>query len=1133
MKNILIVLFSLLFINAALPVDYYYYMGQKIELNQREDKVVIVTNELGQNRTAMENEINSVLDAGDILKNSYNNTYEVIFKNNFSKAKVQNFANRFAGRENLIKFISPAYYNGSLKITIICADEFMVKLKNETDRNKLDILNIENSVQIVESFPGSRQFNLKTFNGNSKTSLDLSEIYLATGLFEYAEPNFIYPDYCLLHSTPNDPLYSVQWHLNNTGQTITANASSDGVDPNTFNGLSGADMNVNTAWDFTTGSASIEVGVFDTGIDSTHPDLSGNLVAGYNATLNVNSVAVDPNSHGTCTGGLIGAVTNNSLGVSGIAYTCKLKSFQIFDAGGSATNTYIVRAFNRAKTTGTAVSSNSWGGGSPAAALTNAIDSCAIYGNSGKGCVVLFSSGNEGRNPPDYPSTLASVICIGASTAYDDKKAPGNGNQFWWGGNYGNGSYFGSAGDIECVAPTITVTTDVQGTGGYNTAAGAAGNYTTDFNGTSCSCPNAAGVAALIYSINPAFTSAQVKDFLLRGCDKIDNVYYDSTKTYGKWNSYYGYGRVNALNSVRLAAGVDVIAPTIVHNNVESHNSTYPTYISADITDLGGGSVDNTSPKVIYRTNKNNAGWSAFDTASFSSQASSNFTFKIPGYGWETQVQYYLTAEDNGGNTARFPLHAPDTTNLCYYAVGNIQSVTQKISGPTTIPTVGNVYTGNTNFASFKILKTKIRTHLRHNRVSDLSVDLVSPASVLALGTKCIFSENPNTGATGTVGITGATAVDSASVFWGQLATPYTNAFVKPDYSFRGFNGENAGGNWKLLIYDGTSGTGGTFDSAFVTLYKTSGTTSPSAAINSESDSIASFDGTNTDTVNFYLKNRGNASLTISGTSFTGTYASKFSILSSPASIAAGDSGLFRIRCNPLAPRPNKGNESILDDVENALLNINTNDPSKPVVKVSLQTQDPLPVELVNFTSAVERNNVKLNWTTSFEQNNSGFDIERKQASVNEWTKVTNIAGAGNTNSQINYSFNDNFLSTGKYNYRLKQVDFNGNYKYYELANEVTVGIPAQFSLSQNYPNPFNPATKINYDLPLDSKVSIKIFDLTGREISSLVNQVQPAGYHTVSFNASALSSGIYFYSINAEGGSKSFVKSMKMVLIK
>lgn len=192
----------------------------------------------------------------------------------------------------------------------------------------------------------------------------------------------------------------------------------------------------------------------------------------------------------------------------------------------------------------------------------------------------------------------------------------------------------------------------------------------------------------------------------------------------------------------------------------------------------------------------------------------------------------------------------------------------------------------------------------------------------------------------------------------------------------------------------------------------------------------------------------------------------------------------------------------------------------------------PLPVELTSFSSEVDKNSVMLRWQTGFEINNSGFDVERKTTNT-RWTKTGFVTGGGSVNEIRNYNFEDKNLFSGNYYYRLKQVDYNGNYEYFNLSSEVVIGIPLKFALSQNYPNPFNPSTKINYDLPFDSKVSIKIFDLTGREISSIVNQVQPAGYYSVNFNASNLASGVYFYSINAEGGNKTFVKSMKMVLVK
>lgn len=193
----------------------------------------------------------------------------------------------------------------------------------------------------------------------------------------------------------------------------------------------------------------------------------------------------------------------------------------------------------------------------------------------------------------------------------------------------------------------------------------------------------------------------------------------------------------------------------------------------------------------------------------------------------------------------------------------------------------------------------------------------------------------------------------------------------------------------------------------------------------------------------------------------------------------------------------------------------------------------PLPVELASFTSMAIRNEVILDWSTTLEINNSGFDIERSQvnsSNTNNFQKVGSIQGNGTTNEIKSYKFNDRNVQTGRYKYRLKQIDFNGNYQYFDLSSEVNVGVPDKYDLSQNYPNPFNPVTKINYDMPKDGKVNLRIYDITGREIAALINnEIQPAGYYTIIFNASNLSSGVYFYRLAAGD----FVSTKKLVLLK
>ncbi|MBL8008393.1 MAG: T9SS type A sorting domain-containing protein [Ignavibacteria bacterium] len=193
---------------------------------------------------------------------------------------------------------------------------------------------------------------------------------------------------------------------------------------------------------------------------------------------------------------------------------------------------------------------------------------------------------------------------------------------------------------------------------------------------------------------------------------------------------------------------------------------------------------------------------------------------------------------------------------------------------------------------------------------------------------------------------------------------------------------------------------------------------------------------------------------------------------------------------------------------------------------------NPLPVELSSMTSSVAGRDVTINWITASELNNSGFDIERS-LTAGEWTNVGHVAGNGTVSSPSSYSFTDRNLAAGTYSYRLKQTDFNGNFAYYYLSNEVVIGVPESFSLKQNYPNPFNPSTKIDFALPKDGNVTLDIYDNSGKLVSSLVNEFKSAGYYSINFNAAGLSSGVYFYKLGYKSGEQSFVKVLKMSLLK
>ncbi|MFA6469875.1 MAG: T9SS type A sorting domain-containing protein [Bacteroidota bacterium] len=197
-----------------------------------------------------------------------------------------------------------------------------------------------------------------------------------------------------------------------------------------------------------------------------------------------------------------------------------------------------------------------------------------------------------------------------------------------------------------------------------------------------------------------------------------------------------------------------------------------------------------------------------------------------------------------------------------------------------------------------------------------------------------------------------------------------------------------------------------------------------------------------------------------------------------------------------------------------------------------------LPVELASFTASAKQNEVALQWQTATEVNNYGFEIEksRRQKSedrspdkTNGWDKVGFVEGNGTTSASKEYSFIDKNIGAGKYLYRLKQIDRDGKFSFSQEVEVIIGGVPNMFALEQNYPNPFNPSTVISYQLPVNSHVTLKVFDVIGREVATLVNEVKEAGRYSATFDAAKLSSGIYFAQL--QSGDK--IQLKKMLLLK
>ena len=168
-----------------------------------------------------------------------------------------------------------------------------------------------------------------------------------------------------------------------------------------------------------------------------------------------------------------------------------------------------------------------------------------------------------------------------------------------------------------------------------------------------------------------------------------------------------------------------------------------------------------------------------------------------------------------------------------------------------------------------------------------------------------------------------------------------------------------------------------------------------------------------------------------------------------------------------------------------------------------------------------------LNWSTASELNNKGFEIE-KSSVKGHWSLVGFVEGHGTTSEHQDYSFTDSSLERGKYSYRLKQIDYDGSFKYSQEI-EVDLSSPLRYSLEQNFPNPFNSMTNIKYTIPQSGSVTLIVYDLLGREVTTLLDRYQQAGSYDVIFQADELPSGIYFYTIT----SGNFIDTKKLILLK
>ncbi|MDJ0851365.1 MAG: S8 family serine peptidase [Myxococcota bacterium] len=296
------------------------------------------------------------------------------------------------------------------------------------------------------------------------------------------------------------------------------------------------------AWTLQTGDPSVTIAILDEGVETGHPDLAAVIVGAYDGVDD--DTFQEPNdwdAHGTACAGLAAAVHGNDVGMKGIGGGCTLHAVRIAFSSSprarwTSANSWIARAIDWSWQNGADILSNSWGGGAPSTAITNAFERARTQGRGGKGAVVIVAAGND-SGPVSFPGDLPNVLTVSASNEFDEfKTTTSRDGETWWGSNFGP--------EIDVAAPGVhNLTTDISAGRGYDP-----GDYTPGFNGTSSATPIVAGAAGLLLSANPELTEAEVRELIRQGADKVGAAPYTNGR-----NDQMGFGRLNVLAALQLA----------------------------------------------------------------------------------------------------------------------------------------------------------------------------------------------------------------------------------------------------------------------------------------------------------------------------------------------------------------------------------------------------------------------------------------------------------------------------------------------------------------------------------------------------------------------------------------------------
>lgn len=538
--------------------SYYWYNNKKVGMNKNTNKKYILftsANEVALNMSVQQKAVNVIKSAEKLILSSAIQKNEKRIDADMKWAVVENSVS--LASNDFILYEAP-FFKLETGEEAGLSHLFYVKLKHENGIANLLKLASQYNVEIV----GNNKymplwFTLACSKESKGNALEAANTFFESGLFAASQPDLMVEDKL---NCSNDALFNDQWNLNNTGQ---------------FGGTYGIDIKYCSAKSISQGSNSVIVAIIDQGIELSHPDL--NIYNMSYDTETGTSPSILHGNHGTACAGISGAITDNNIGISGIAPNCPLMSISNSLAPTPDSRQKRADGINFAWSNGASVLSNSWSSSVMYSIIDDAISLALSSGRGGLGSVVVFSAGNENNSTVSYPArSNPEILAVGAMSYCGERKNPSSCDGEIWGSNYGSA--------LDIVAPGVRIsTTDLTGGAGY-----VSGNYFSMFNGTSAAAPHVAATAALILSVNPSLTQQQVANIIEQTGQKVGSYFYTNQtgRPNGTWNNEMGYGLLNTFAALTAAS-----CNTVYFNNqnVTTNTTVSGCTVEAEYITVSGG----------------------------------------------------------------------------------------------------------------------------------------------------------------------------------------------------------------------------------------------------------------------------------------------------------------------------------------------------------------------------------------------------------------------------------------------------------------------------------------------------------------------------------------------------------------